>query len=112
MQSQLVSERFPLYCVKGGHPFNTVCVPLNYSGNPGVKRRTLQGGVHTGNACGRMGGLRALSLRGVRTNCIPCFLSHIGEPATRSAQQRGRTFFARVSWPVVRTSLLYGKAEL
>jgi uncharacterized protein (TIGR02452 family) len=35
-----VSERFP---------FDTGCPPLSYSGNPGVKRVILQGGVSTGN---------------------------------------------------------------
>jgi hypothetical protein len=27
-----------------GHPFTTGCLPLSYSGNPGVKRRISQGG--------------------------------------------------------------------
>ena len=26
-----------------GHPFETVCLPLSYSGNPGVKQRISQG---------------------------------------------------------------------
>ena len=44
--------RYPLYTlrriVQGGrlcvYPVNMVCLPLSYSGNPGVKRRNSQGG--------------------------------------------------------------------
>ena len=42
------------------YPFNTGCLPLSYSGNPGVsKGRILQGWVSTGNARGTMAGSRS-----------------------------------------------------